>query len=187
MAKRCNRCGEEPASLREYEDHKGNKYPYYHCNDCAAEIYRYFNREARDHKRVQDEAKKKKEQTEQVNKEKEYKLSHCQQCGKKSSLYHYVYDKRTGKLTSSTSNATDSDNQTVFCTKEHFQNWLNKHKAKIAEALRKKGQKLEEQNEILEELISKQEELQKLLAEELEKENPTVNCVKCGQSKEGKY
>lgn len=121
MTKCCNRCGETPAYLREYEDYKGNKASFYHCDDCAAQAYRYFRQEARDHERVQEEAQKKKEQAEQSCKEKEYKLSHCQQCGKKSSLYHYIYDKRTGKLTSSTSNATDADNQTVFCTKEHFQ------------------------------------------------------------------
>lgn len=187
MTKHCNRCGETPASLREYEDYKGNKASFYHCDACATQAYRYFRQETRDHQRAQEEAKKRKEQAEQAQKDREYKLFHCQQCGKKSSLYHYIYDKRTGKLTSSTGNATDANNQIVFCTKEHFQAWLNKHKAKIAEALRRKGQKLEEQNEILEDLIAKQEELRRLLAEELEKETPTIICTKCGQNKEGKH
>ncbi|CAG8840965.1 5952_t:CDS:2, partial [Racocetra persica] len=124
-----------PAYLREYEDYKGNKASFYHCDNCATQAYRYFRQEARDHERVQEEAQKKKEQAEQSS----------------------------GKLTSSTSNATDADNQT------------------------KKGKKLEEQNEILEELIAKQEELQRLLAEELEKETPTIICAKCGQNISGKY
>lgn len=49
----------------------------------------------------------------------EWLLSHCAQCRKKSTLYHYIYDRRTKKLTQSTSNATDANNQIVFCTKEH--------------------------------------------------------------------
>ncbi|CAG8847645.1 21274_t:CDS:2, partial [Racocetra persica] len=143
-----------PAYLREYEDYKGNKASFYHCDDCATQACRYFRQEARDHQRVQEEAKKRKEQAEQARKDREYKLSHCQQCGKKSSIYHYIYDKKTGKLTSSTSNATDADNQTGLAS----------------------------QTEILEELIAKHEELQRLLAEELEKETPTIICAKCGQN-----
>jgi len=187
MTKYCNRCGETPTSLREYEDYKGNKAYFYHCDDCATQAYRYFRREARDHERAQEEAKKKKEQAEQAHKDREYKLSHCQQCGKKSSVYHYIYDKRTGKLISSTSNATDADNQVVFCTREHFQSLLNKHKAKIAEILKKQGKRIEEESKKLEELLAEQEELQKALVEELEKEISTITCAKCGQSKEGKH
>jgi protein-arginine kinase activator protein McsA len=187
MAQHCIRCGESPAYLREYEDYKGNKASFYHCDDCATQAYRYFRREARDHERDQAEAKERKEQAEQAHKDREYKLSHCQQCGKKSSVYHYIYDKRTGKLTSSTSNATDADNQIIFCTKEHFQNWLRKKLSKIYENNKRNKAELEKNKEKLEELLSEQEELQRELSEEFDKEALTIICAKCGQSKEGKH
>src|SRR5437763_1109265 len=121
MTQYCNRCGEEGASLRIYED-QGKSASFYHCDDCASEIYSFFRREKRGRERTREKDKKKKEQSEQAKKEKEYKLSHCQQCGKKSGIYHYIYDKRTRKLSMSTSNAIDADNQIVFCTEPHYKN-----------------------------------------------------------------
>ncbi|CAG8456204.1 913_t:CDS:2 [Cetraspora pellucida] len=67
----------------------------------------------------EEKLKKKLKKSEQEKQTNERLLSHCAQCRKKSTLYHYIFDRRTKKLTQSTSNATDANNQIVFCTKEH--------------------------------------------------------------------
>lgn len=54
------------------------------------------------------------------------RLSHCAQCNKKSKVYHFIWDKRTKKLEKSYSNATDLNNEWVFCNQNCFNEWYKK-------------------------------------------------------------
>ncbi|WNE40685.1 MAG: hypothetical protein mread185_000142 [Mycoplasmataceae bacterium] len=137
--------------------------PIYHCDPCARNAHSYFRREARDRERASEATKKQKEQTEQTRKNQEYKLSHCQQCGKKSNLYHYIFDKRTKKLSSSTKNATDADNQIVFCSESHYKSWLKTKLSKIYQDSQSSISELERNQERMEELITERAELQRKL------------------------
>jgi hypothetical protein len=75
--------------------------------------------------KARDEVDKIKKRTEAEKKkeEKEWKSSHCAKCGKKSTVWHYIYDKYTKKLEWSLDNANNPDQQWIFCTKEHFNEW----------------------------------------------------------------
>ena len=54
------------------------------------------------------------------------RLSHCSQCNNKSKLYHFIWNKRTKKLEKSCNNATDSNNEWVFCNQTCFNDWYKK-------------------------------------------------------------
>ncbi|KLL05234.1 MAG: hypothetical protein MRERV_3c049 [Mycoplasmataceae bacterium RV_VA103A] len=61
---------------------------------------------------------------ENYKKQQKHKASHCRQCNNKSLFYHYIYDKRTKKIEQTSSNATDPENQLVFCNQDCYEKYF---------------------------------------------------------------
>ncbi|KLL02181.1 MAG: hypothetical protein MRERV_90c003, partial [Mycoplasmataceae bacterium RV_VA103A] len=102
----CSRC-------QKYLKESGSEY----CYDCRVKVW--------------DEDKKKRQKQ-----WKKQKLSHCNYCQKKSSGKHYIYDLTTKMLEPSNNNASDPDNQWLFCSEEHFEKWHKKNYFTCAECLK---------------------------------------------------
>ncbi|CAG8449675.1 11235_t:CDS:2 [Racocetra fulgida] len=78
--------------------------------------------------------------TKNYKKQQKHKASHCRQCNNKSLFYHYIYDKRTKKIEQTSSNATDPENQLVFCNQDSTTTNRRRIKAKEKEAQEAAGQ-----------------------------------------------
>lgn len=67
-------------------------------------------------------------QTESIPKKYQWQTNRCAQCNKRSQVYHFIYDKTTGKLEKNyLSNATNPDSQWVFCTWKCYNEWWDEN------------------------------------------------------------
>jgi hypothetical protein len=104
-------------------------------NTLVNELRELYQKTLENWNKTQEQQKRKQKQN-QIKEEirqKEARKSHCSQCGKKSLVYHYIYNKNTNKLEQSYSNATDSNNEWVFCTEGHFKIWWQNNYFQCAE------------------------------------------------------
>jgi hypothetical protein len=67
-------------------------------------------------------------QTESIPKKYQWQTNRCAQCNKRSQVYHFIYDKTTGKLEKNYfSNAVNPDSQWVFCTWKCYNDWWDEN------------------------------------------------------------
>ncbi|CAI2192203.1 11616_t:CDS:2, partial [Funneliformis geosporum] len=85
------------------------------------------------------ETEEKQEENIKKKRESRHKLSYCHTCNNKSAIYHYIYDKRTGKIEKSLFDSTDSNNQLVFCNQTCFNKYMEKQNAYICAECGKRG------------------------------------------------